>query len=76
LSPEYSPAVRRNKEIIVLLALLVGMMAFVLWYVIDRRAKNRLPTDAKQSAGQTQAGQQAGTGPVTPTKQSVTPAKP
>ena len=32
---------RRNKEIIVLLVLLVGMMAFVLWYVIDRRAKNR-----------------------------------
>lgn len=26
-----------------LLLLLVGMMAFVLWYVIDRRAKNRLP---------------------------------
>ena len=32
---------RRNKEIIVLLVLLAGMMAFVLWYVIDRRAKNR-----------------------------------
>jgi len=32
---------RRHKEIIVLLALLVGMMGFVLWYVIDRRAKNR-----------------------------------
>lgn len=32
---------RRNKEIIILLALLVGMMVFVLWYVIDRRAKNR-----------------------------------
>ena len=32
---------RRNKEIIVLLALLVGMMGFVLWYVIDRRARNR-----------------------------------
>ncbi|HEX2861976.1 MAG TPA: hypothetical protein VHN79_10065 [Lacunisphaera sp.] len=31
---------RRSKEIIVLLALLVGAMAFVLWYVIDRRAKN------------------------------------
>ena len=57
-----------------LLLLLVGMMAFVLWYVIDRRAKNRLPADAKQSAGQTPAGQQAGTGPVT--SQSVTPAKP
>jgi hypothetical protein len=36
--------VRRNKEIIVLLVLLLGMMAFVLWYVIDRRAKNRAGT--------------------------------
>jgi hypothetical protein len=34
---------RRSKEIIVLLALLAGAMAFVLWYVIDRRAKNRAP---------------------------------
>ena len=25
----------------ILLGLLVAMMAFVLWYVIDRRAKNR-----------------------------------
>ncbi len=32
---------RRNKEIIILLGLLAGMMGFVLWYVIDRRAKNR-----------------------------------
>jgi hypothetical protein len=32
---------RRSKEIIILFALLVGAMAFVLWYVIDRRAKNR-----------------------------------
>lgn len=32
---------RRNKEIIILLGLLVGMMAFVLWYVVDRRARNR-----------------------------------
>lgn len=32
---------RRSKEIMVLLTLLVGAMAFVLWYVIDRRAKNR-----------------------------------
>lgn len=32
---------RRSKEIIVLFALLVGMMGFVLWYVIDRRTKNR-----------------------------------
>ncbi len=35
---------RRNKEIIILLGLLVGMMGFVLWYVIDRRAKNRANT--------------------------------
>ena len=27
----------------VLLALLLGMMGFVVWYVIDRRAKMRLP---------------------------------
>jgi hypothetical protein len=32
---------RRNKEIIVLVVLLVAAMAFVLGYVIDRRAKNR-----------------------------------
>lgn len=32
---------RRSKEIIILFALLVGAMAFVLWYVVDRRAKNR-----------------------------------
>lgn len=32
---------RRSKEVMVLLALLVGAMGFVLWYVIDRRAKNR-----------------------------------
>lgn len=31
----------RSKEIWLLLALLVGAMGFVLWYVIDRRAKNR-----------------------------------
>ena len=32
---------RRSKEIVILFALLVGAMIFVLWYVIDRRAKNR-----------------------------------
>ena len=32
---------RRSKEIMVLIALFAGMAAFVLWYVIDRRAKNR-----------------------------------
>jgi hypothetical protein len=31
----------RSKEILVLLVLLVAAMAFVLWYVIDRRAQNR-----------------------------------
>jgi hypothetical protein len=35
--------VRRSKEIIVLVVLLVGMIGFILWYVIDRRARNRLP---------------------------------
>lgn len=30
----------------ILLGLLVGMMAFVLWYVIDRRAKNRAETQS------------------------------
>ncbi len=29
---------RRSKEIIILAALLLGAVAFVLWYVIDRRA--------------------------------------
>ena len=41
MSPAQAFVVRRNKEILVLLALLVGMMGFVLWYVIDRRAKMR-----------------------------------
>jgi hypothetical protein len=40
-APAINTAMRRSKEIIVLLALLAGAMAFVLWYVIDRRAKNR-----------------------------------
>src|SRR6478736_5424607 len=41
---------RRSKEIMVLLALLVGAMTFVLWYVIDRRAKNRaLPPVASRT---------------------------
>jgi hypothetical protein len=31
--------VRRSKEILLLLALLLSAMGFVLWYVIDRRAK-------------------------------------
>jgi hypothetical protein len=32
---------RRSKEIVVLIVLFVVMAAGVLWYVIDRRAKNR-----------------------------------
>jgi hypothetical protein len=32
---------RPPKEVMLLLALLVAAMAFVLWYVIDRRARNR-----------------------------------
>lgn len=32
-----------------LLVLLVGAMAFVLWYVIDRRAKNRAAPPAARS---------------------------
>lgn len=41
---------RRSKEIIVLLTLLLGAAAFVLWYVIDRRAENRaaaVPTEPR-----------------------------
>ena len=44
---------RRSKEIIVLFGLLVAAMGFVLWYVIDRRAKNRTaerPTAVKPVA--------------------------
>ena len=67
---------RLPKEIQVLLVLLLVMIGGVLWYVIDRRAKNRLPADARQPAGQIPAGQQAGTGPVPPATQPVTPAKP
>jgi hypothetical protein len=43
---------RRSKEIMVLLALFVVMAAGTLWYVIDRRAKNRanLPATATTTA--------------------------
>ena len=34
---------RRSKEIMVLLALFIIMATGTLWYVIDRRAKNRAP---------------------------------
>jgi hypothetical protein len=36
-----SATMRQSKEIMVLIALFVGMASFVIWYVIDRRAKNR-----------------------------------
>jgi zona occludens toxin (predicted ATPase) len=56
--------VRRSKEIMVLLALLLGMMGFVVWYVIDRRAKMRAaPAAAGQPAGQVPADRSAGSGP-------------
>ncbi|HYC72975.1 MAG TPA: hypothetical protein VEB66_17315 [Opitutaceae bacterium] len=32
---------RRSKEIVVLLGLLVGAVGFVLWYVADRRARQQ-----------------------------------
>ena len=35
---------RRSKEIVILILLFVGAAAFVLGYVIDRRAKNRAAT--------------------------------
>ncbi|HKB56409.1 MAG TPA: hypothetical protein VKC51_02370 [Lacunisphaera sp.] len=34
---------RRSKEIMILFVLLVGAMGFVLWYVIDRRARMQAP---------------------------------
>lgn len=43
---------RRHKEIIILLGLLVAMMGFVLWYVRDRKARNRAaPPIATQPVG-------------------------
>ena len=50
---------RRSKEIMLLLTLLAGAMAFVLWYVVDRRARNR--------AAPAVAPQAAGPGPLAPT---------
>lgn len=39
---------RRSKELVVLLVLLVGAIAFVLWYVGDRRARQRaVPAEPK-----------------------------
>jgi hypothetical protein len=55
--------VRRSKEIIVLAVLLAGMIGYVLWYVIDRRARLRAaqpvavkpvpPVDLMKHDGQT-----------------------
>ncbi len=42
------PAVRRLKEILVLAGLLLGAVVFVLWYVADRRARQRAqPTEPR-----------------------------
>ncbi len=42
---------RPPKEILFLLVLLLGAMAFVLWYVVDRRAQNRAaPPPAARAA--------------------------
>ncbi|AOS44398.1 hypothetical protein Verru16b_01460 [Lacunisphaera limnophila] len=57
---------RRSKEIIVLLALLLGAMAFVLWYVIDRRARNRAAPPAATVLLPAVAPQTAGTGQPAP----------
>jgi len=69
---------RHSKEIMLLIALFIGMAAFVLWYVVDRRAKNRarppLPAVASQTAGQAPVGQQAGTGSTTRTLAPEPPA--
>ncbi len=40
----------------ILLALLLGMIGFVLWYVVDRRAKNRLPGNPPAAAQPVQPG--------------------
>ena len=49
----------------VLLVLLAVAMAFVLWYVIDRRAKlHAMPVVTGQTTGQTPAG--TGSGPTKP----------
>lgn len=45
----HSPTMRVPKEIIVLLVLLAGVMAFVLWYVADRKAKMRAEQNAPRS---------------------------
>ncbi len=54
---------RRSKEIVILFVLLVGAMGFVLWYVIDRRAKMQAPPPVA-------------TKPVKPAGAQTTPPKP
>lgn len=56
----YVAAVRRSKEIVVLLALLVGAVAFVLWFVAQRRAELRAEPSAHLPRER---------GPVAPAKQ-------
>lgn len=41
MSAAYPFSMRRPKEIVVLLALLLGAVAFVLWYVADRRSRQQ-----------------------------------
>jgi hypothetical protein len=43
--------VRRSKELVVLLVLLVGVMAFVLWYVRERRAVLRAKPATEKVVG-------------------------
>ena len=48
----YRPHMRRSKELIVLVVLLLGTVAFVLWYVVDRRAEQRTnPVKEPRSIG-------------------------
>jgi hypothetical protein len=43
---------RRSKELIVLVVLLLGTVAFVMWYVVDRRARQRnAPPAEKPTVG-------------------------
>jgi zona occludens toxin (predicted ATPase) len=59
--------VRRSKEIMILLALLLGMMGFVTWYVIDRRAKlHAVPAAPAPTAAQTPTGPSAVLPPPAP----------
>lgn len=51
MSANYFSLVRRSKEIVVLLVLLVGVMAFVLWYVRQRRAELRARPAAEKAVG-------------------------